>query len=130
MPLVDYARTKRPVFDIDLDAAPYDRWAEVGRRSKGRLGHFMRDIEAMAHDYVDHFVDAAPVWFPDILKPISKSTNWVRGSQGRSVKTTPTRFVALPTQAACRRARFFWLILPTTSPWNSNGITGHVRVTA
>jgi len=73
MPLVDYTRTKRPVFDIDLDADPYDRWAEVGRRSKAKLGRFMRDIEAMAHDYVDQFVDAAPVWFPDILKPISKS---------------------------------------------------------
>ena len=72
MPLVDYARSKRPVFDIDLHAAPYDRWAEVGRRSKAKLGRFLRDIEAMAHDHVDHFVNASG-WFPDSLKSISSS---------------------------------------------------------
>ena len=74
MPLIDYTRTKRPVFDIDLDADPYDRWAEVGRRSKAKLGRFMRDIEAMVHDYADQYVEAAPEWFPDILKPIAKTT--------------------------------------------------------
>jgi hypothetical protein len=45
MPLVDYTRTKRPVFDIDLDADPYDRWQEVGRRNKAKLSRFLRDIE-------------------------------------------------------------------------------------
>ena len=73
MPLVDYSRTKRPVFDIDLDADPYDRWQEVGRRNKAKLGRFIRDIEAMVHDAVSEYVDASPVWFPDILKPVSKS---------------------------------------------------------
>lgn len=73
MPLVDYARTKRPVFDIDLDADPYDRWQEVGRRNKAKLGRFIRDIEAMVHDAVRDYVDASPAWFPDILKPASKS---------------------------------------------------------
>ena len=73
MPLIDYTRTKRPVFDIDLDADPYDRWQEVGRRNKAKLGRFIRDIEAMVHDAVDEYVDASPTWFPDILKPVSKS---------------------------------------------------------
>jgi len=73
MPLVDYTRTNRPVFDIDLDAAPYDRWREVGRRSKAKLGRFMRDIEAMTHDAINQFVDASTVWVPDVLKPLSKS---------------------------------------------------------
>ena len=39
MPLIDYTRTKRPVFDIDLDTDPYERWQEVGRRNKAKLGH-------------------------------------------------------------------------------------------
>jgi len=53
MPLVDYTRTNRPVFDIDLDADPYDRWQEVGRRNKAKLGRFLRDIEAMLYDCAD-----------------------------------------------------------------------------
>lgn len=50
MPLVDYARTKRAIFDIDLDADPYDRWREVGRRNKAKLGRFLREIETMLHE--------------------------------------------------------------------------------
>lgn len=73
MPLVDYTRTKRPVFDIDLDADPYDRWQEVGRRSRAKLGRFLRDIESMLHDGVDVMVDSAWSWVPDFLKPLSKS---------------------------------------------------------
>lgn len=53
MPLIDYARTKRPIFDIDLDADPYERWQEVGRRSKAKLGRFLRDIETMLTDHAD-----------------------------------------------------------------------------
>jgi hypothetical protein len=53
MPLVDYTRTKRPVFDIDLDADPYDRWQEVGKRNKAKLGRFLRDIEKMLADYAE-----------------------------------------------------------------------------
>ena len=56
MPLVDYSRTKRPVFDIDLDADPYDRWQEVGRRNKAKLGRFMRDIEQT-------LADCATTWY-------------------------------------------------------------------
>jgi len=53
MPLIDYTRTNRPVFDIDLDADPYDRWQEVGRRNKAKLGRFLRDIERMLADHAD-----------------------------------------------------------------------------
>lgn len=73
MPLIDYARTKRPVFDVDLDAAPSDRWAEVGRRNRARLGRFLRDIERMCHGLIDDAVDASPAWFPGFLKTLSKS---------------------------------------------------------
>jgi len=68
MPLLDYTRTKRPVYDIDLDADPYDRWQEVGRRNKAKLGRFLRDIEAMAHELVDTVLPAAPSWMPDFVK--------------------------------------------------------------
>lgn len=44
MSLIDYSQTKRPVFEIDLDLAPYDRWQEVGRRERARLGRFLGDI--------------------------------------------------------------------------------------
>jgi hypothetical protein len=73
MPLIDYTRTKRPVFDIDLDADPYDRWQEVGRRNKAKLGRFLRDIESMCDDYVDEMLDTPSSWIPDFLKPLSKS---------------------------------------------------------
>lgn len=73
MPLVDYTRTKRPVFDIDLDATPYERWATVGRRNRAKLARFMRDIEAMSHELVDNLVDRAPGWFPESLRRMSKS---------------------------------------------------------
>jgi hypothetical protein len=68
MPLVDYARTRRPILDIDLDAAPSDRWHEVGRRQRTRLGRFLRDIEAMVHDVVDQNLPEAPRWVPGVLK--------------------------------------------------------------
>lgn len=68
MPLVDYARTKRPVFDIDLDADPYDRWQEVGRRNKAKLGRFLRDIEALAHELVDTVLPSGPRWVPDFMR--------------------------------------------------------------
>lgn len=73
MPLVDYTRMKRTTCDIDLDADPHKRWVEVGQRHKAKLARFMRDIEAMAHDLVDAFVDNPSGWFPDFLKPFSKS---------------------------------------------------------
>ena len=57
MSLIDYTLTKRPIYDIDLDAAPYDRWQEVGRRSKVRLGRFLRDIGNMCEEFVDAVVD-------------------------------------------------------------------------
>jgi hypothetical protein len=59
MPLVDYTRTKRPVLDIDLDADPYDRWQEVGRRNKAKLGRFLRDIEQMVADSTDSWYSRA-----------------------------------------------------------------------
>lgn len=74
MPLIDYARTKRPVFDIDLDADPYDRWQEVGRRNKAKLGRFLRDIEAAAHDLADDFVERNAKWLPNVL---GKTTKWL-----------------------------------------------------
>lgn len=37
MPLIDYIRTKRLVFDIDLNTGPYDRLKEIGRRNKAKL---------------------------------------------------------------------------------------------
>lgn len=73
MSLVDYTRTNRPVFDIDLDAPPYERWAEVGRRNRAKLARFMRDIEAMSHELVDNLVDRSPDWFPESLRRMSKS---------------------------------------------------------
>jgi hypothetical protein len=73
MPLVDYTRTKRPVFDVDLDADPYDRWQEVGRRNRAKLGRFLRDIESMCHDLVGERVPKAPAWMPDFLTSISSS---------------------------------------------------------
>lgn len=76
MPLVDYTRTNRPVFDIDLDADPYDRWQEVGRRNKAKLGRFLRDIEALAHELVNTVLPAAPSWVPDFVK--STTANLVR----------------------------------------------------
>ena len=33
MPLVDYARSRRPILDVDLDADPFDRWREIGRHT-------------------------------------------------------------------------------------------------
>jgi len=60
MPLIDYSRTNRPVFDIDLDADPYDRWQEVGRRNKAKPGkpliqtnHF--DLPAHRHHNGDEY---------------------------------------------------------------------------
>lgn len=59
MPLVDYSRTRRPVLDVDLDVAPYDRWQEVGRRHKAALSRFMREIETTAAEAV---VARPPAW--------------------------------------------------------------------
>jgi hypothetical protein len=73
MPLIEYTRTKRPVCDIDLEADPYDRWQDVGRRNKTKLGRFLRDIESMCDNYIDEMVDASSSWIPDFLKPLSKS---------------------------------------------------------
>ena len=73
MPLVDYARTKRPIYDIDLDAPPCERWVEVGRRNRRKLAGFMRDIEAMTHELVDTFVDRSPDWVPESFRQLSKS---------------------------------------------------------
>lgn len=71
MPLVDYTRTKRPVFDIDLDADPYDRWQEVGRRNKAKLGRFLREIET----------SLAEGW----LGQPSDGMRWLLGAGGRVV---------------------------------------------
>ncbi len=73
MPLVDYTRTRRPVLDIDLDADPYDRWQEAGRRQKTRLARFLRDIESMCHDVVDGNIPEAPSWVPDFLRTATTS---------------------------------------------------------
>jgi hypothetical protein len=74
MPLVDYTRTKRPVFDVDLEADPYDRWQEVGRRNKAKLGRFLRDIETAAHALADDFVERNSTWLPDVL---GTTTKWL-----------------------------------------------------
>lgn len=71
MPLIDYTRTKRPIFDIDLDADPYDRWQEVGRRNKAKLGRFLREIEG----------SLAEAW---IGQP-SDGMRWLLGAGGRVV---------------------------------------------
>ena len=33
VPLVGYARTRRPILDVDLAADPFDRWREIGHRT-------------------------------------------------------------------------------------------------
>jgi hypothetical protein len=33
MPLVGYARTRRPILYVDLAADPFDRWREIGRHT-------------------------------------------------------------------------------------------------
>lgn len=67
MPLVDYTRTRRPILDVDLDADPFDRWQEVGRRQKAALGRFLRDIESMCHDLLAEKLPASPAWMPEFL---------------------------------------------------------------
>jgi hypothetical protein len=62
MSLIDYSQTKRPVFEIDLDLAPYDRWQEVGRRQRARLGRFLGDIRKMAEEH-------AEAWLKQFSKP-------------------------------------------------------------
>jgi hypothetical protein len=73
MPLVDYARTKRPVLEIDLDVDPYERWQEVGRRNRVKLGRFLRDIESMCVDRLGMLVDDSGSWIPECFRPFSKS---------------------------------------------------------
>jgi len=48
MPLAHYAQTSPPVFGIDLNQAPYERWQEVGRKERTRLGRFLADIEKIS----------------------------------------------------------------------------------
>jgi len=62
MSLIDYSQTKRPVFEIDLELAPYDRWQEVGRKERARLGRFLADIKKMAKQQ-------AEVWLQQFPKP-------------------------------------------------------------
>lgn len=69
MPLIDYTRTNRPVFDVNLDADPYDRWQEVGRRNKAKLGRFMREIEST---FAEALVTQPSPWF-----------RWLIGGGGR-----------------------------------------------
>lgn len=68
MPLVNYARTTRPVFDINLDAGPYDRWQDVGRRNKAKLGRFLRDIEDLAKDGMVDWSDQPSAWVPAFVR--------------------------------------------------------------
>ena len=96
MPLVDYTRTRRPVLDVDLDADPYDRWQEVGRRRRAALGRFLRDIETMCHDLVDEKVGKAPAWMPgilttataSILRPLSIGIGRVTGRLAATIART------------------------------------------
>lgn len=48
MSFVDYSQTNRPVFEIDLNQSPYERWQEVGMQERARLGRFLADIKKMA----------------------------------------------------------------------------------
>lgn len=68
MPLVNHARTNRPVFDIDLDARPYDRWQHVGRRNKAKLGRFLRDIADLAKDGMVDWINQPSAWVPDFIR--------------------------------------------------------------
>jgi hypothetical protein len=72
MPLVNYARTNRPVFDIDLDASPYDRWQDVGRRNKAKLGRFLREIEDLAKDGMMDWIDQPSAWVPAFIRSTAK----------------------------------------------------------
>jgi hypothetical protein len=92
MPLVDYARTRRPVFDVDLDADPFDRWAEVGKRNKGRLSRFLREIEGSCHDGLESWLPTAPSWTPEwvrsigrIVRPLASGLGRVGGKLGATI---------------------------------------------
>lgn len=73
MPLIDYTRTKRPVFDIDLDADPYDRWKEVGRRNKAKLSRFLGEIQELTRDGIVEWLDGRSAWVPGFLRSAAKT---------------------------------------------------------
>jgi len=94
MPLVDYTRTKRPIFDIDLEADPFDRWQEVGRRNKGRLARFLREIEALYHDGVESQLPTAPSWTPEWMKAMSWVIRPLASGGGRVIGRLAATFAA------------------------------------
>jgi len=73
MPLVDYARTNRPVFDIDLDVEPYRRWHEVGQRHRGKLGRFLRDIETTVRASAVEWLEQPASGITGLIKSVSRT---------------------------------------------------------
>jgi len=61
MNLVEYSASKLPVYDIDLDAPPEQRWKKVGR-AEGE------NISALLDDVVDEYLDHVG-WLPAYLRP-------------------------------------------------------------
>jgi hypothetical protein len=121
MPLVDYARTRRAILDVDLDADPFDRWQEIGRQQKTALGRFLRDVESMCHDLIGEKLPASPKREaesssrrrPSTCCGHSRSDSAARRADSRRrsrdplARTTPPRSGASPTAAESRRASSF-----------------------
>jgi hypothetical protein len=48
MPLVDYQSSRRPLIEIDLNLAPFERWKEAGKTHAKLLRRFLSEVEASA----------------------------------------------------------------------------------
>ena len=64
MPLVNYSATPWPVFDINLDADPYERWQEVAAKHSRQSARFLADIEKMTKQHAREWVRSqVPTWY-------------------------------------------------------------------
>ena len=62
MKLVDYTATRHPVYDVDLDAPPEDRWKHIAQKEAKNIGRLLDDV-------VELCVEKAGS-FPLIFRPL------------------------------------------------------------
>lgn len=80
MQLINYTRTKRPTFEIDLNLPPYRRWQEVGRRESVRLGEFLEDIKRMCDQHAEASLEKLTPTFRPLLRKLLHRGVKVTGS--------------------------------------------------
>jgi hypothetical protein len=81
MKLIDYDDTGLPIYDVDLQAPPDDRWKQIARKESKNIGRLLDDVVDVCVEQADRF----PAYIRPVIVAVGKGTATLAGRLANTI---------------------------------------------